>query len=563
MHLFKTTKSMNKTRVHKVIATATILGLSAITLAACGKQAKASSHKEKIAVAISSELATLDPQHIVDMAGEEIVNNTEEPLVIVGKNNDPVPGIAKSWQISKDGKTYTFNLRHDARWNDGKKLTAKDFIYAWRRGVDPKTKGENAYTFSGVHNADAITAGKMAPNQLGITADGAYKLTVQLDHPISYFMQLIAEPMFLPEEQSAVVKYGAKYGTNAKYVAYDGPYTIRKWNGSGDSWTLMRNKHYWNNKHIHLDQVKYRVVKDASTALNMFDDGQLDQTALSGNQVQNERSSKSYVRIPSGTNSYIQVNQKSPSTPLIKKAMNNVDIRKALSLVVNRQQFVKHTLNDGSVAAKGIVSPGMARNQSGQDFADAAYVDNKLNSGVSYDPKLGKELFARGMKTIGATKLDVTLTADDDSSNDAVVQYLQNVWSKQLKGLNVTIKKVPKTTRLKYMVSGNFDIMLAGWNPNYGDPSTFLDMFATGNSYNVSHFGDAAYDKQVKIMDTTADAHARWNAMVSAEHILMQKQGVMPLYQISNSYLRNTKLKGVVKNSAAADPGWRGVYLKK
>ncbi|MCI1283929.1 MAG: peptide ABC transporter substrate-binding protein [Lacticaseibacillus songhuajiangensis] len=551
-----------KKNVRKSVGTVVMIGMSALALAACGQKADAA-NTQKISVSINAELQTLDPDHIVETTGGEITKNVEEGLTTIGKNTKPQPGIAKSWTKSKDGLTYTFHLRHNAKWNDGSALTAKDFVYAWQRGVNPKTKAENAYRFSGVKNADAISAGKMSVDKLGVSAKGKYTFVVQLEHPIATLIQQVSNGVFLPLQQKTVEKYGAKYGTDARYVAYDGPYTIKKWNGTGDSWTLVKNPEYWNKGNIHLTSVTYQVVKEATTGLNMFESGQLDQTTLLGNQIQNEKNNKSYVKSENGANYFIQLNQKSPSSDAVKKAFNNAKIRKAISLVINRKSFVKNTLDDGSIAAKGIVTEGMAQDpKTGEDFAKEAYVKSDIDSGVNYNLKLAKKLWAEGMKEIGQTSLNVTLTADDDDAHTEIVQYMQNQWQKELKGMHVTIKKVPKPTRVKDLQSGTFDIIMSGWSPDAGDPASFLDMFTTGNTYNFGSYSNAEYDKQMKIADTTGSDQIRWDAMVKAEKIIMADQGIVPLYQLSTSYLRNTNLKGIINNPAGGDPGWRGVSLK-
>lgn len=231
--------------------------------------------------------------------------------------------------------------------------------------------------------------------------------------------------------------------------------------------------------------------------------------------------------------------------------------------MINRESFVKNTLDDGSIAAKGIVTEGMQQDpKTGEDFAKEAYVKDDYNSGVNYNLKLAKKLWAEGMKEIGQSSLNVTLTADDDDSHTEIVQYMQNQWQKELKGMHVTIKKVPKPTRIKDLQSGTFDIIMSGWSPDAGDPASFLDMFTTGNTYNFGDYSNAEYDKQMKIADTTGDDQVRWNAMVKAEKIIMADQGIVPLYQLSTSYLRNTNLKGIIDNPAGGDQGWRGVSLK-
>lgn len=154
------------------------------------------------------------------------MNNVGEGLYRLGKNNKVLPGIAKKTAISKDGKTYTFTLRRNAKWSNGDKVTAKDFVYSWQRINNPKTGSQYAYLYSGIKNADQIQAGKKPVSSLGIKADGNYKLTVTLEKAIPYFKLLMGFPSFFPQDQKVVQKYGDKYATQSKYQVYNGPYTM-------------------------------------------------------------------------------------------------------------------------------------------------------------------------------------------------------------------------------------------------------------------------------------------------------------------------------------------------
>lgn len=537
---------------------AVMLTMTTMSLAACGQSADAADTTH-VSVAINAELQTLDPGRVVETTGGEILKNTQEGLVGQGKNNKPTPGIAKSWKVSADGKTYTFHLRDNATWNDGSAVTAKDFVYGWRRNVDPKHESENAYEFEPVVNGTDIAAGKKPANTLGIEAPDDHTLVIHLVHPVAAFMRKVSGGVFLPVQQKADKKYGKKYGTDARFVAYDGPYTVKSWHGNGNTWTLVKNPHYWNKKNVHLKTVTYQVVKEAATGLNMFESGQLDQVQLYGNQIQNERHNDAFIQQPTGQNYYVHVNMQNPSSATLKRAFQNRDIRRAMSLVIDRTGFTKHTLNDGSVPAKGIVSDGMENDPaSGKDFAAVAYSKDPTTNGVAYDTKLAKQYWQAGMKAIGAKSLDATLTVDDDENHVNIVQYLQSTWEKQLPGMHVTIKKVPKPTRIKALQESKFDIIMSGWTPSTG-VNDFLDMFITGNSYNFGHYSNAQYDQLMQTADTTADMQQRFDAMVKAEQQLMRDQGVIPLYQLANSYLRSKSIHGMIQNTVGSDPGWRGV----
>ncbi|WP_196246266.1 peptide ABC transporter substrate-binding protein [Lacticaseibacillus zhaodongensis] len=547
------------THVVKPIMAITAMGATMFLLAACGNKTDAAANKESITTSVPSALETMDPDHSVDTTSGEILNNVEEGLVYLGKKSKVMPGVAKSFTKSKDGLTYTYNLRHNAKWNDGTPVTAKDFVYGWQRTVDPKTKAENAYMFSGVTNADAITAGKKDPSTLGIKTDGKYKVVVTLEHPISYFNLLIATPSFYPQEQKVVEKYGKKYGTSADKIAYDGPYQLKDWDGTGDTWHLVKNQKYFNKDNIHIDTVNYQVVKEAQTGLNMYQDGQLDQVQLHGDQVQNESKDKAFKLVPDAANIFVQLNLAKASSPELEKALRNENIRQALSIILDRKSFVKNGLDDGSQAAKGMVSRGMASDpKTGKDFADVAAVP----SATDYDKARAKKLWKKGMAEIGAKTLSFNLTSDDDDTHKTISQYLQGQWQNNLPGLKVVIKTVPKATRIQYLMNGNFDVIISGWSPEYNDPATFLNMFVTGNTYNFGKYSNPEYDKQMKIANTTASATTRWNAMVKAQKILTTDESVITIYQQSLPYLRNPKLQNYVQNPAGNEPGWRGASLK-
>ena len=198
----------------------------------------------------------MDPSKVMDTIGGDMLNNTMEGLYRLGKDSKVEPGIATKTTVSKDNLTYTFTLRKNAKWSNGDKVTADDFVYSWRRTVDPKTQSQYSYLFEGVKNIDDITAGKKAPSTLGIKSVGQYKVVVTLTKKIPYFKLLMGFPSFFPQNKTAVEKYGKKYGTSSKYMVYDGPFKMTGWTGTNLSWTLSRNKNYWDKSHVKLDKIK-------------------------------------------------------------------------------------------------------------------------------------------------------------------------------------------------------------------------------------------------------------------------------------------------------------------
>ncbi len=227
-------------KLNKLAKLAAVVAFSAVALAACGSKSSSTASKQVLNWNENSELPTMDLSKATDVVSFDMLNNSMEGIYRLGKDSKIEPGLATKTQVSNDGMKYVFTLRKNAKWSNGDKVTAKDFVYSWQRTVNPKTASQYAYLFSGIKNADAIMAGKKAVSTLGIKADGNYKLTVTLEKKLPYFKLLMGFPVFFPQNQKAVKQYGSKYGTASKYMVYDGPFKMTKWTGSNLSWTLKK-----------------------------------------------------------------------------------------------------------------------------------------------------------------------------------------------------------------------------------------------------------------------------------------------------------------------------------
>ncbi len=376
--------------------------LIALTLAGCGS--KKASQTEVVNMSTGTEITTLDSSKAIDDTSLTQISNFNEGLYRIGNKSKILPGIAKQVTESKNGKKYIFTLRKDAKWSNGDKVTAQDFVYAWQRTVNPKTASEFAYLYSGIHNADKISAEKASVKTLGIKATGKYKLTVTLDTPIPYFKLLMGFPSFFPQNQKVVEKYGSKYGSSSKDMVYDGPFIQKGWTGSNLSWKMIKNPNYWDKTSVKLTQMNFQVIKDTTTGLNLYNSKKLDETTLSGSQVAQYKNNKNFVSRKLAQTSYIEFNQ-SKNTVL-----KNKKIRQALSLAIDRDQLTGKVLADGSVSATGFVSSGLMTDlNNGKDFAAEASVP----SGVSYNLQKAKKLMAEGLKEENKKTLTLDLLNND------------------------------------------------------------------------------------------------------------------------------------------------------
>lgn len=542
-------------KLKKFAAVGTVLAVSALTLAACGsnKSSSSGSDAQVLNWNESAELPTMDLSQATDTVSFTALNNTMEGLYRIGKNSKIEPGIAKKTEVSDDGLTYTFTLRKDAKWSNGDPVTAKDFVYSWQRTVDPKTGSQYAYLFDGVANVNDIMNGKKPVTDLGIKAEGDYKLVVTLDKEVPYFKLLLGFPTFFPQNEKAVEKYGSKYGTASKYMVYNGPFKLTGWAGTNLSWTLAKNNAYWDKKAVKLSKINYKVNKTASTSYNLYQSGKLDATSLSAEQAKQLKGSKEYVSRPQASTFYFEYNQ-------TKKAFKNKKIRQAISMVINRKQFVDKVLGDGSIPAKGLVPEGLS-SYDGTDFATAAYE----KTGVEYNVEEAKKLWKEGMAEEGLTSLDITLLSDDTDGAKKSTEFVQSAIESNLEGANVTAANVPFKTRLDRSQKGDFDVVISAWGADFADPISFLDMFTTNNSYNRGKWSNAEYDALVNASKTTdaIDPAKRWDDLVKAEKILMEDQGVSPIYQSTQAWVIKSKVKGVIYNSSGANYNFKEAYVKE
>ena len=539
-------------KAKRMIAGAMVVA-SAVLLVACGS--KSSSSTETFNRMEKDVISTMDNAHITDViSGQAAVDTGDGLYRYKGKKLQPAVA-TKVVKPTNKGLTYTFNLRK-TKWSNGDPVTAKDFVFAWRRATDPKTKSEYAYLFSGIKNADDITAGKKAPSTLGVKAEGNYKLVVTMERPIPYFSTMMVNPVFFPLNQKTVEKYGKKFGTQSKYLVFNGPFKLTNWNGTGNSWDEVKNKSYWNAKQVKLDKIHVQVVKDANTAANLFATKKLDDAVLTGEIAKQHAKDKDYVGDKQGRTSYLDMNEE--KVPDFK----NLKLRQAVAMAINRKEFANKVIGDGSFGISTLTPENSGSNpKTGEDFAKEAAKESETVQ--SYNLKEAKKLWAEGLKEVGKSGEQVTLTTDDTDVAKKSAEYIQSALE-QLPGRKVSISSVPFKTRMQRSLDGTAQFILSGWQGDFPDPISFLDLYTTGNTYNFSHWSNKQYDELIKASETT-DANnetKRYNDLLKAQELLSKEAPVATLYQTVQGHLRNPKLKGVTF-SPANMYNFVGAYMAK
>lgn len=528
-------------------------------LAACGNGNSSSKSAAQSGTLNLSATAPLDTIDISKSTGFGQTGNVFESFYRLGKNGKPTAGLAKTGTVSKDGKTWTFKIR-DSKWSNGDPIVAQDFVYSWKRSLNPKTASPYAYLFSGVKNADAIIAGKKSPNALGISAPDKKTVVVKLNRPIAYFRVLMAYPLFGPQNEKVVKKYGNRYATKAQYQVYSGPFKIKGWNGTNDTWSFVKNNDYWDKKVVKLNKIHYQVVKSNNTGYQLYQQGKLDLTPLSSEQVKNLKSNNDFTQYPYSLVRFLLYNFKDKNA-VNRKALNNKNIRLALSLSIDRDIVTKKVLGNGSTLPKGFVANDLAANpKTGIDFAKEQAVKNT----VDYNPALAKKYWQKGLQEIGQKSLTFdVLSSNDEADSDQLTQYLQSQWTKELKGIKINITNIPDKSTTSRAHQGNFDIYLSHWGGDFNDPMTFMQIPMTGTSYNYGKWSNSEYDNLVKKAGNQ-DANnpdIRWNDLISAAKIVNSNQAITPIYQQTTAYLQNKRVHGIIHNTAGTQWSYKYAYV--
>ncbi|MBA1433691.1 peptide ABC transporter substrate-binding protein [Bombilactobacillus bombi] len=524
--------------------------ISALTLTGCQAKQQSQVPKDTYRTFVSDVIPTMDSSVSTDMISGQALTDTMEGLYRY-QGKTIMPALAtKVVSPTNDGLTYTIPLKKNTQWSNGQTVTAQDFVFAWRRTVDPRTKSQYAYICEGIANAKEITAGKKPVNSLGIKALDKYTLQVTLDKPLPYFNELMTSAVFFPQNQTAVKKWGKKYGTNSKTLVFNGPYKLVNWNGPDNSWKEVKNPHYWNAKKVKVQQLNYQVVKDSSTSLNLYQANKLDRTKLTGDISKQMKNSSEYKIQKQNSTFYLEMNRQKDSI------FKNTKICQAISLAINRQQLTKKILGNGTIAATSFTPTNMAfdPNNSQKDFVEETSSTGKAQT--SYNLKRAKQLWKLGLAETNNTDKKFKLILLDDDSDIAKQQdeYLQNQLEK-LPGMQITINNVPLKGRLSRSENGNFDLVVSGWTADFPDPINYLTLFTTGASNNYGKWSNNQYDTLVnKSMTTDANNPSqRWQDMIAAQNLINNQQAVIPLYQNGAAWLTHKRVHNL-------DYGPSGMY---
>lgn len=396
-------------------------------------------------------------------------------------------------------------------------------------------------------------AGKKKPTTLGVKAVGKDKLVVTLDKRIPYFKLLMGFPLFFPQNQKTMEKYGKSYGTSSKTTVYNGPFVQKGWTGSNLSWKLQKNKHYWDKKNVKLDTINFSVQKTPSTDYNLYQAGKLDAALLGPQASKQLKHQKGYTLRKTASTIYLEMNQK-------KKPFSNENFRKAISLAVNRKELANSV--GGAAEPADTLSPENMTEVNGKDYTDLVRgtATKKFNT---YNKQQAQAYWKKAQKELGTKSASFAILTYDDDASKKGGEFLQSAIESALKGVDVKVQSIPKKTALGHAGNGDYDVFLMGWTADFSDPISFLDLNTTHNSQNWEKYSDSTYDKLVAESKVTPSEVKRWDSLVKAEQRIIDTQGVTPpLYNPEEAWMVRSSAKNVVYNGAGAPYNFKEAYVE-
>ena len=492
-----------------------------------------------------AEPETLDPALITGQPEGRVANALFEGLLTFDKSGKPQPGMAESWTVSEDGRIYTFTLREGLTWSDGTPLTARDFVESWRRTLDPATASEYAYQLHYIKNARAFNEGKSADfSQVGVSALDDQTLRVELENPTPFFADLCAFVTLLPVPLHVIREHGDDWIKPGRLVS-NGAYVLESWR-LNDQIRLRKNPRYWNADAVEMRTIDVLPVSKANTAFNLYSSGQADLMMDKG-------------LVPPALLGEIKKRDDFHAAPFLgtyflrfnctKAPFSDPRVRRAFSMVIDKQSIVDRITRAGELAADSFVPPGAGGYE---PFGQCG------RNGVEEARRLLAEAGFPGGKGFPM----VNYLYSEGELNEAIAVELQSMWRQSL-GVNVQLLRQEWKVYLNSMSRLDYDIARSSWVGDYPDPNTFLDMFVTGGGNNRTGWSDPRYDQLIAAAAAETDRPARYEILREAEKILVcEEMPVCPLYFYVGIQLYDSKKLGGIEGNVLDEHPLKAMFWR-
>ncbi len=496
-----------------------------------------------IQLALTTEPPNLNSLTATDSVSFFVLAHTQEGLLTYGADNALTGGVAKSWQM--DGSTVRFTLRDDARWCDGKPITAQDFVFAWRTVLAEKTASRYAFILYPIRNAEKIHQSKLPLDALGVYADDAQHLRVELEHPTAYFPSLTSFATYYPLREDFYRAHPNNYAADADKLLCNGAFRLSRW-VHGASLTLEKNPNYWDKDNVFLQKIEIpHITNDSNTLLNLFQSGDIAFAELTRDTLPLALEQRLYLQsFNKGMLHYMEFNFR-PT-----RILHNAALRKAINLVIDRQALVN----------KIIASPGTKA--ATHFFPDWIPGIPQHHDVALPDIPAAQIALQQAKKELGINSIPpLTLLIYDSPSIVRQAEYLQRVLQETL-GITLIIDKQIFKQKLAKLNSGDFDLALSAWGPDYNDPMTFADLLHSANDNNHGRYHNSQYDALVEQANALPLSEQRNQLFVQMDDIIRRDLAVLPLSEPGIVYVQNKQLHNVRRSRFGDDPDFRHAYIK-
>lgn len=531
----------------KIAAFALALSLAVPIGAGCTKAAAA---PMTLTYNLSTEPASLDSAVVTGVPEMTVLDALFEGLTRLDDKCLPEAAAAENWDISGDGLTYTFHLRKGMKWSNGDPVTAEDFKYAWLRVLDPNTAAEYAYQLYYIQGGEAYNSGKVTADAVGLEAVDARTLKVTLAAPTPYFLSLMAFQTYGPVHKATVEQFGDAYGAEAANIVTNGPFTLDKWEHRSVL-EMKKFKDYWDRKNVKLDMLRFFTVEEASTELAMFETGECDVIDNPPLEEIDQLKAEGKLMIAPQVGVYYYLFNTT------KKPFDDVRVRKAFALAVNRQDIVTLVTKGGQLPAMAIVPASIPNPVTGKSFREEGG-DFFKDADIATAQQLLADAGYPGGKGIPA----IEILYNTSEGHKKIAEAIMEMWKQNLGVTNITTRNEEWAVYLDTRDQGNFQVARAGWIGDYLDPMTFLDMWTTGNGNNNTFWGEPAYDELVAVTKTASDQKTRFDNMHQLEGMFMEDMPMFPIYYYTDLYLIKPYVKGAVKTPIGPSFEFKRAYIE-
>lgn len=545
-------KQLGLYAVYTIVALGAVMYLLSVAAGSAGSTSTGGAidvEDNAITIAFREEPPQLDANRATDAMSNVVLSHVMEGLVTYDIDAQLVPGVAERWEVRADGAT--FWLREDALWSDGVPVTAHDFVFAWKRVVNPETASQYAFILYPIKNAEAINQGDLPVQTLGVRAVSDRVLEVEFERPTPYFDKLVSYLTYMPVREDFYNSTNGRYGADADMLLYNGPYVMTEWvHGSTMLW--VKNENYWNKENKgFLNEIRTAyITQDINAKLNMFKDGQIVDTHLLSPMLPTAMEQRWQIdRSMDGSVFYLEFNHRE------ERITSNKNFRRALQLAQDSTELVYKVLKEPSYLPGVSLFPAWLTGVSESFQKEYPPVKHQMNVARAREhlelarQELGLDEFPPLMMLTGDTPISLL-----------AAEYYQQLYKQNL-GLEFRLDVQIFKQRLEKMRQGEFDLVLSGWGPDYNDVLTYGDLFSSWNLQNRGRYNSPEMDSWIRIAQSELDPKKRMDAFGEIQRLLYEDVVILPMYERGFSFVVDPRLKDFKRRSVGPEVEYNFAYI--